>query len=100
VFDEPEEFRPERFAPEAAAALPKGAYVPFGGGSRTCIGMRFGQLEVRAIATLILSRCTLSLPDSFRLSIRQMPTISPKEGLPTVVRPRTRTGAADLQAAA
>jgi cytochrome P450 len=100
VFDEPEEFRPRRFAPGAAAALPKGAYVPFGGGSRTCIGMRFGQLEVRTIATLILSRCTLSLPDSFRLSIRQMPTISPKEGLPTVVRPRTRTGAADLQAAA
>ncbi len=100
VFDEPEEFRPERFAPGAAAALPKGAYVPFGGGSRTCIGMRFGQLEVRTIATLILSRCTLSLPDSFRLSIRQMPTISPREGLPTVVGPRTRTDAADLQAAA
>ena len=63
MFSEPEEFRPERFTPEASAALPKGAYVPFGGGSRTCIGMRFGQLEVRTIATLILSRCTLSLPD-------------------------------------
>jgi cytochrome P450 len=82
VFDEPEEFRPARFAPDARAALPKGAYVPFGGGSRTCIGMRFGQLEVRAIATLILSRFTLELPDSFRLSIRQMPTISPREGMP------------------
>ncbi len=89
VFPDPEEFRPERFTPEARAALPKGAYVPFGGGSRTCIGMRFGQLEVRAIATLILSRCTLSLPDGFELSIRQMPTISPKEGLPVLVRPRT-----------
>jgi cytochrome P450 len=100
VFDEPEEFRPERFAPGAAAGLPKGAYVPFGGGSRTCIGMRFGQLEVRTIATLILSRCTLSLPDGFRLRIRQMPTISPREGLPTVVGPRPRTGAADLQAVA
>ena len=52
VFEDPEEFRPERFTPEARAAMPKGAYVPFGGGSRTCIGMRFGQLEVRAIATL------------------------------------------------
>ena len=78
VFPEPEAFRPERFAPEAKAALPKGAYVPFGGGSRTCIGMRFGQLEVRTIATLILSRFTLSLPDDFELAIRQMPTISPK----------------------
>ena len=66
VFEEPEEFRPERFTPEARAALPKGAYVPFGGGSRTCIGMRFGQLEVRTIASLLLSRCTLSLPDGLR----------------------------------
>src|SRR5438105_941374 len=54
VFEEPEAFRPQRFTPEARAALPKGAYVPFGGGSRTCIGMRFGQLEVRTIAALLL----------------------------------------------
>jgi cytochrome P450 len=89
VFPQPDEFRPERFAPDAARALPKGAYVPFGGGSRTCIGMRFGQLEVRTIATLILSRCTLALRDDFELSIRQMPTISPKHGLPMLVLPRT-----------
>jgi cytochrome P450 len=93
VFPEPDEFRPERFAADAAAALPKGAYVPFGGGSRTCIGMRFGQLEVRTIATLILSRCTLALPEDFQLSIRQMPTISPKNGLPMRVMPRTAPAA-------
>jgi cytochrome P450 len=88
VYPEPEEFRPERFAPEAKAALPKGAYVPFGGGSRTCIGMRFGQLEIRTIATLLLARFTLSLPDDFKLEIRQMPTISPKDGLGMIVHPR------------
>jgi cytochrome P450 len=89
VFPEPEAFRPERFTAEAKAALPKGAYVPFGGGSRTCIGMRFGQLEVRAIATLILSRFTLALADDYRLEIRQMPTISPKHGLPMLIAART-----------
>jgi cytochrome P450 len=89
VYPDPEEFRPERFAPEAKAALPKGAYVPFGGGSRTCIGMRFGQLEIRTIATLLLSRFTLTVPDDFKLEIRQMPTISPKNGLPVIVHPRS-----------
>ncbi len=93
VFDDPEQFRPERFTAEARAALPKGAYVPFGGGSRTCIGMRFGQLEVRTIATLLLSRFSFSLPEDFRLSIRQMPTISPKRGLPLIVRSRSAAGA-------
>ena len=99
VFEEPEQFRPERFAPEAREKLPKGAYVPFGGGSRTCIGMRFGQLEVRAIASLILSRAALSLPEGFELSIRQMPTISPREGLPMLVG-ETIPAPADLPRAA
>ncbi|HEV2875046.1 MAG TPA: cytochrome P450 [Thermoleophilaceae bacterium] len=89
VFPEPWRFRPSRFAPEAKAALPKGAYVPFGGGSRTCIGMRFGQLEVKAIAKAILARFTLDLADpSLVPSIRQMPTLSPRGGLPVVVRAR------------
>ena len=86
VFPEPFEFRPERFAPDARAALPKGAYVPFGGGSRTCIGMRFGLLEVKTIAATILARFRLSLAEPERpLSIRQMPTLSPRGGLPVVL---------------
>ena len=87
MFADPEEFRPERFTPEARAALPKGAYVPFGGGSRTCIGMRFGQLEVRTIATLILSRFTLSLPDGLRARrSARCRRSAPSEGLPMIVR--------------
>jgi cytochrome P450 len=97
VFSEPDRFRPQRFAPVAKAALPKGAYIPFGGGSRTCIGMRFGQLEIRTIATAILSRYQLDLPASYTLSIRQMPTLSPRDGLPMIVRER-RSRAADMQA--
>lgn len=100
VFSEPDSFRPERFAPEAKSALPRGAYIPFGGGSRTCIGMRFGQLEIRTIATLILSRFALSLPEDFRLTIRQMPTISPKQGLPMIVSPRATSASSDLAAIA
>jgi cytochrome P450 len=89
VFSEPQAFRPQRFSPDAKAALAKGAYIPFGGGSRTCIGMRFGQLEVRTIATLIASRFTLELPEDFDLRFRQMPTISPRDGLPMTVRERS-----------
>ena len=97
VFAEPERFRPERFAPDAKAALPKGAYIPFGGGSRTCIGMRFGQLEVRTIATLILSRFAPQLAEGFALEIRQMPTISPRAGLPLRLHERGGGPARDSQ---
>ncbi len=100
VFPDPEAFRPERFTPEAKAALPKGAYVPFGGGSRTCIGMRFGQLEVRTIATMLLAARTLELPDDFELTIRQMPTISPNAGLPTRIGAPVSSDTPPLRAAA
>jgi cytochrome P450 len=88
VYPEPDEFRPDRFTPENKAALPKGAYVPFGGGSRTCIGMRFGQLEIKAITALVLQRYRLELDPDYELSIRMMPTLSPKQGLPLRVLSR------------
>jgi cytochrome P450 len=88
VFGEPDSFQPERFAPAARAELPRGAYVPFGGGSRICIGMRFGQLEVRAIATLILQRFTLRRAAGPPMTVRLMPTLSPRGGLPMVVAGR------------
>jgi cytochrome P450 len=86
VFEDPHSFRPERFAPEARASIPRGAYVPFGGGPRICIGMRFGELEVRAIAASILRRFRLGLEPRWRLRVRQMPTLSPRGGLPMRVR--------------
>jgi retinoid hydroxylase len=88
VFPEPAAFVPERFTPENRAKLPKGAYVPFGGGSRTCIGMRFGQLEIKAIASAILQRYRLELQGGHEMSVRQMPTLSPRGGLPMIVRSR------------
>jgi cytochrome P450 len=86
VWPEPNAFRPERFAPGNRERIPKGAYVPFGGGSRTCIGMRFGLAEVGVIAAAILERFRLELVPGYRLETRQMPTIGPKHGLPVVAR--------------
>jgi cytochrome P450 len=86
VFPDPEAFRPERFTPEARAALPKGAYVPFGLGSRQCLGMRFGRLEIKAIAARILATHRLELAPGYKLTVRQTPTLGPKQGLPVRVR--------------
>jgi cytochrome P450 len=62
--------------------------------------MRFGELEVRTIASAILSRFELSLPDEFVLRIRQMPTISPRDGLPMLVRERTHSASSGVPVAA
>jgi cytochrome P450 len=86
VWEAPDEFRPERFSPAQRGRIPKGAYVPFGGGSRICLGMRFGQLEIKAIAAAVTQRFRVELPDGFRLRIRQTPTLGPAHGLPVRVR--------------
>lgn len=52
-YPDPERFDPERFTEEAAAARPKFAYFPFGGGNRRCIGEGFAWMEgVLVLATL------------------------------------------------
>jgi cytochrome P450 len=81
VFPEPEAFIPERFTRERKAALPRGAYVPFGGGSRICIGKRFGQTEVKLVATKLLQRLRFEALPGRTMTIRQMPTLSPLGGL-------------------
>lgn len=88
VFPEPEAFIPERFTPERKAALPRGAYVPFGGGRRICIGKRFGQTEVKLVATMLLQRLRLDALPGRTMRVRQMPTLSPKGGLRMRVLPR------------
>jgi cytochrome P450 len=96
VWDDPEAFRPERFSPENRERIPKGAYVPFGGGSRTCIGMRFGLAEIGVIASRILERFRVELVPGYDLVVRQMPTIGPKHGMPIEVRPgRSVAGAGE-----
>jgi len=81
VFPDPEAFIPERFTRERKAALPRGAYVPFGGGSRICIGKRFGQTEVKLVATMMLQRLRLDALPGRTMTVRQMPTLSPRGGL-------------------
>jgi cytochrome P450 len=89
VFPDPEAFIPERFERERKAQLPRGAYVPFGGGQRICIGKRFGQTEVKLVATMLLQRLRLDALPGRTMTIRQMPTLSPKGGLRMRVSART-----------
>ncbi len=88
VFPDPEAFIPERFTRERKAALPRGAYVPFGGGSRICIGKRFGQTEVKLVATMLLRQLRVDALPGRTMTVRQMPTLSPKGGLRMRIRPR------------
>jgi cytochrome P450 len=54
IWGDPEVFRPERWDPTNGQHIPSGAYFPFGGGPRICIGMPFAQLEAKLVLATIL----------------------------------------------
>ncbi len=58
---EPESFRPERFAPENSASRPRYAYLPFGAGPRTCVGLNFAVTEILVVLALLLQRFRVEL---------------------------------------
>ncbi|MHB8691411.1 MAG: cytochrome P450 [Solirubrobacteraceae bacterium] len=95
VFPDPEAFIPERFAPENRKSLAPGAYIPFGAGQRVCIGKRFGQLVVKAVAVRVLQRQAVELAPGFELRIAKVPTLSPEGGLRVTSHLRQRAAQRD-----
>jgi cytochrome P450 len=89
LYPEPFRFDPNRFLPENDASRPRGAYIPFGGGSRMCIGKRFGEYELRALAAVLLSRWRFEPVSTADPQIATTPTLGPKHGLKFVVRRRS-----------
>jgi cytochrome P450 len=88
LYPDPFRFDPDRFLPEREAALPRGAYIPFGGGSRMCLGKRFGEYELRALAAVLLTRVRFEPCSDAPPRIVTTPTLGPKGGLRFVIRGR------------
>jgi cytochrome P450 len=78
-----EVFRPERFAPENSAARPRYAYLPFGAGPRTCVGLNFAMTEILAVLALILQRFRLQLAiDPAAIHADPSVTLQARPGVP------------------
>ena len=80
-FPDPESFRPERFDPDASVAPPAYAYIPFGGGPRSCVGAPFAMLELKTVLAMILQRFRLDLVPHQRVVATVRTTLQPKYGL-------------------
>jgi cytochrome P450 len=62
LFDEPERFRPERFLERDGRGYD---WVPFGGGTRRCVGASFALFEMRIVVRTVLAHVDLH-PDRLR----------------------------------
>jgi cytochrome P450 len=63
VYDEPAEFRPERFVGKAPETF---SWIPFGGGIRRCIGASFALLEMKLMLRTMLGELQPRLPEGRR----------------------------------
>jgi cytochrome P450 len=64
-FTNPDQFNPERWGDDFERSLPKGAFFPFGAGTRKCLGDQFALLEGRIIILEIARRFRLELAGAF-----------------------------------
>jgi cytochrome P450 len=55
-WDDPDAFRPERFAPEQEARRPRYLYLPFSAGPRHCIGESFAMAEMMIHLLVVAAR--------------------------------------------
>ncbi len=78
VYAEPELFKPERFVEQKFSAY---EFLPFGGGSRGCIGTAFSMYEMKLILATVLSHFQLALADRRPAQpVRRGITIVPSSG--------------------
>jgi cytochrome P450 len=86
VFPDPYAFRPERFLDGAPETY---SWIPFGGGTRRCIGAAFAQLEMRVVLSTILRGAELRpATDEPEQIVRRNVTLSPCNGTPAILTRR------------
>ncbi len=88
-YDDPMEFRPERWEDGLEQDLPKYAYIPFGAGPHRCTGEMFAKMELRLIIPTLMQACELELADrELELDFRASLTAEPKNEIKMVVSRR------------
>lgn len=91
IWENPDSFRPERFAhgrpPLKGAGM---AYIPFGGGPRACIGAAFGQMEARLVIAHLLRTFDFQPLNPQNIHPHMGATLEPRPGVFMKVTRRSR----------
>jgi cytochrome P450 len=80
-WEEPQQFKPERFDPKNADGISKYLYLPFGEGPRKCIGEPLARLEMRLITAMVAQRFCLRQDPSRPAELIARFTLGARDGI-------------------
>ncbi|XP_050219771.1 cytochrome P450 714A1-like [Mercurialis annua] len=81
------EFRPERFAHGVSKACKfVQAYIPFGVGTRLCLGKNFAMIQLKIVLSLIVSKFTFTLSPNYHHSPTYRMIVEPEHGVQIIFR--------------
>lgn len=81
IWTDPEQFKPERFLPNAEREPPRYAYFPFGGGPRICIASRFAIMEALIVLAMTIRTFKVDLVPGQKIEPEPMITLRPRYGV-------------------
>ena len=87
-FEQPDEFRPQRWTEEFRERLPPFAYFPFGGGPTQCIGEGIAWMEMKIVLANLCQRWRFRHDPAHRVEMMQQVTLLPKGGMLATVERR------------
>jgi cytochrome P450 len=84
-FADPDAFRPERWLDGLEKRLPRGAFIPFGLGSRKCVGASFAMMEATLLLATIARRWRFELAPG-EVGTHPSITLRPAAAMPGTMR--------------
>jgi cytochrome P450 len=90
LWEEPDLFEPERFAPGRRPLIPRFAYLPFGAGPRICVGAAFAMQEIVVALAMIAQRFRPRLAEGAKIEPVARITLRPAHGMPMWLERRNR----------
>jgi cytochrome P450 len=79
IWENADQFCPERFS--HGRKTPPFAYIPFGGGPRSCIGSAFGQAEARLVIKRLLKNFSFEFMNANQIHAHMGATLEPRPGV-------------------
>jgi len=87
-FEDPEEFKPERWM-DTQNKIDPFAFIPFSAGSRNCIGQHLAVLEAKIIISEFLEKFDFKLPEDYKMKTGLRFLYEPLDPLKFILTPKT-----------